>query len=174
MTRKLFSYGSLVCMSVFLTACGGGGSGSSGSDGSGSGGGTGGTPPSTPASVLATIPADVAVADDECLAVNSTTNKIYVCSSNNTVTVIDGSANSATTTVPVGHDPRAMAVNSKTNKIYVANDGGTVTVIDGMTNSTTMVSAGSNPRAVAINAVTSRKPSSFILDSTIVRRHLRK
>jgi Tfp pilus assembly protein PilF len=37
-------------MTVFLTACGGGGNGSGGSTGGGAGGGTGGNPPSSPAS----------------------------------------------------------------------------------------------------------------------------
>ena len=72
------------------------------------------------------------------VAVNATTNKIYVVNSsgdsrynNNggTVTVIDGATN-ATTTVAVGQQPVAVAFNATTNLVYVANSGdNTVTVI---------------------------------------------
>ena len=82
-----------LCMSVLLTACGSRGSGSGGSTDGGSGGGNGGTPtpPSMPASVLATIPVAGATGrDGDCLAVNSTTNKIYVCRAGNSVTAITG------------------------------------------------------------------------------------
>src|ERR1700730_1909578 len=71
-------------------------------------------------------------------------------------------------TVPVGSNPSAIAVSSSTNKIYVANclppsggmagrgTPGTVTVIDGETNTTTTVSAGICPTAVAVNSVTNK------------------
>jgi YVTN family beta-propeller protein len=64
------------------------------------------------------------------VAVNATTNKIYVANNrDNTVTVINGATN-ATTTVPVGQQPVAVAVNEATNNIYVANsENDTVTVI---------------------------------------------
>ena len=62
------------------------------------------------------------------VAVNATTNKIYVVNrASNSVTVIDGSTNHATR-VTVGGIPVAVAVNATTNKIYVANeDSDTVT-----------------------------------------------
>ena len=104
------------------------------------------------------------------VAVNETTNKIYVtnpCGNDSlclgrtpsTVTVIDG-VTLATTTVTVGIGPSALAVNSLTNKIYVANSG-TVTVIDGATLSTTSVPVelsggyGWSP-AVAVNQPTNK------------------
>ena len=101
------------------------------------------------------------------LAVNSSTNKIYVtnacgndslCISTGTVTVIDGTTLS-TTTVPVGFFPTSVAINSATNKIYVTSCGdnqycasnGTVTVIDGSNLSTTTVSVGFSPSSVAVD-----------------------
>jgi len=67
------------------------------------------------------------------LAVNPTTNQIYVANNNpsgpGSVTVIDGATNN-TTTVAAGTGPVAVAVNPTTNQIYVANTGSkNVTVI---------------------------------------------
>lgn len=112
------------------------------------------------------------------VAVNPVTNKIYVinqcgtsndCSSNGTVTVIDGATNH-TTSVPVGWNPAVILVNTLTNKIYVMNacgnnsgsadclangtpTQGSVTVIDGATNTTQNVNVGTSPGALAINPV---------------------
>src|ERR1022692_1263850 len=121
--------------------------------------------------VIATLPVG---SYPQSSAVNSTTNKIYVvndcgsdliCSSDGTVTVIDG-ATLATNTVTVGSNPYGVAVNSVTNKIYVTNicgtdvncstDSGTVTVIDGATLSTVTVAVGANPYPPAVNAVTNK------------------
>src|SRR5271157_220498 len=101
------------------------------------------------------------------LAINLTTNKIYVvngrgndptCASNGTVTVIDGVTNGTTAVVNVGKYPAALAVNSTTNKIYVLNRGdNTVSVIDGATYANTAtVATGHTPGAVAVNPVTNR------------------
>ncbi len=103
------------------------------------------------------------------LAVNPSTNKIYLCNPNNEsgVSVIDGATN-ATTNVT---DPNALdleavavAVNPVTNKIYVANfDGrgsgsGSVTVIDGSTNTTTTITDPNavGPVNIAVNPVTNK------------------
>src|SRR5260370_3514295 len=85
------------------------------------------------------------------VAVNPATNKVYVANQNsNNVTVIDAANNNATTTVNAGSSPSAVAVNPLTNKIYVADsESNNVTVIDGGTNTTSTVSAGSGPFAVA-------------------------
>jgi DNA-binding beta-propeller fold protein YncE len=95
------------------------------------------------------------------IAVNQTTNKIYVTSANG-VTVIDGSTN-ATTTVSgpsfLQGQPTVVAVNSITDKIYAAYGGSGglyVVVIDGATNSTTWFSftnAGA-PIMAAVNEST--------------------
>ncbi|HLJ85227.1 MAG TPA: YncE family protein [Candidatus Angelobacter sp.] len=93
------------------------------------------------------------------LAINSTTNKIYVANNSSaSVTVIDGATNS-TVNVAVESHPVAVAVNETTNKIYVANNGTTdVTIIDGATNATSSVSLGEFgfPNAIAVNPATNK------------------
>lgn len=101
--------------------------------------------------VVATIPVGPHVF---AMAVNSTTNKIYVV--NNVpagkLTVIDGVTN-ALTTVGVGNTPTAVAVNEENDKVYVANSAdGTVTVIDGATNAVlATVATGINPSEIVVN-----------------------
>ena len=71
------------------------------------------------------------------------------------VTVIDGATNSATT-VATGDEPWVVCVNPNTNKIYVANlSSDNVTVIDGATNSTTTVAAN-NPYDIYVNPNTNK------------------
>src|SRR5271166_2521023 len=100
------------------------------------------------------------------LAINLTTNKIYVanrcgndptCASNGTMTVIDGVTN-GTAVVNVGKYPAALAVNPATNKIYAANrNSNNVTVIDGASNSTLAnLGVGVHPYAVGVNPVTNK------------------
>lgn len=91
------------------------------------------------------------------IAVNTTTNMIYVANSAaNTLTVINGSTNTVVTTITVGTQPRAVLVNPSTNKIYVANAlDDTIQVINGATNTTiaTLVS-GDEPLALGLNTAT--------------------
>jgi uncharacterized protein len=91
------------------------------------------------------------------VVVNPKTGKAYAVNSGDTITVFNGSANSATT-VKVGSDPIAITVNSATNKIYVANLGSdTVSVIDGATDTVTAtVKVGSIPYILAANPVTNK------------------
>ena len=65
------------------------------------------------------------------VAVNSSTNRIYVANYNsNNVSVIDGANNTIVATVSVGSNPYGAALNPSTNRIYVANQGDdTVSVI---------------------------------------------
>src|SRR6516162_1382924 len=103
------------------------------------------------------------------VAVNTTTDKIYVANTGSfvystgtnhgNVTVIDGATNSTTTVTdpnalaPGGPDSRGfgVAANSTTNKIYVVNQrSNNVTLIDGATNSTTTIA---DPNAFAPVAV---------------------
>ena len=57
------------------------------------------------------------------LAVNETTNTLYITSEQfNIVTAVDGATKSIKT-IPVGTGPRQLAVNEITNKVYVANYG---------------------------------------------------
>jgi YVTN family beta-propeller protein len=104
------------------------------------------------------------------VAVDSTTNKIYVVNEgSHNVTVIDGANNSTVTVADLNAlAPVAVVVDSATNTIYVANGGclflsgcsnpGSVTVINGVTNSAmTVIDPSANtPNAVAINAMTNK------------------
>ena len=69
------------------------------------------------------------------IAVDPATDTIYVANDgNNTVSVIDGSTNTVTTTVGVGSGPRGIAVDPVTDSVYVVNAGTrTMSVIDGGT-----------------------------------------
>jgi YVTN family beta-propeller protein len=89
------------------------------------------------------------------VVVNPKTGKAYAVNAGDTITVLNGSANSGTT-VKVGSDPIAIAVNSATNKVYVANLGSdTVSVIDGATDTVTAtVKVGEIPYMLAANPVT--------------------
>src|SRR5882762_3315872 len=91
------------------------------------------------------------------VAVNITTNKIYVANrGSNTVTVINGAANTSLA-VGVGPGPSALAVNPVNNKIYVGNEyNNTVTVLDGAANSTSTLVAGFGRKTIAVNPVTNR------------------
>lgn len=69
---------------------------------------------------------------------NSATNKIYVTKEGSghgdSVTVIDGGANTVTNTITIGGRPTAIGVNEATNMVYVARaDSHKVAVINGIT-----------------------------------------
>jgi YVTN family beta-propeller protein len=70
------------------------------------------------------------------LAVNSSTNRIYVANAeSDNVWVIDGANSTVIATIPVGPTPRGIAVDAEANRVYVANSGSNeVTVIDGGSN----------------------------------------
>lgn len=112
-------------------------------------------PMARPQSVVATVGVGAAPA---ALAVNATTNRIYVANaSSDNVTVIDGAANASLATVSVGDNPSAIAINALTNTIYVVNQNSdNVTVINGATNLTTTIGVGTKPVAVAVNSVTNK------------------
>ena len=109
------------------------------------------------------------------IAVNSTTNKVYVGNiGSDNVTVVDGVTLSVTTvSVPDAQAPRAVAVDQTRNKIYVANLGagavcpaelmgdcnpGSLTLIDGATSGTTLLidPKANAPSALAVDPVTDR------------------
>lgn len=110
--------------------------------------------PAMAQSVLATVPVG---SGPRAVAVNPSTNKIYVANDNgNSVAVIDGATN-AVTTVPTGVSPYGIAINQVTNKIYVTNSGSNfLTVIDGATNATTSVPVGLYATGIGVNPVTNR------------------
>ena len=86
------------------------------------------------------VVATVSVGDSpRGVAVNSTTNRIYVANwGSNNVSVVNGAANAVLgTPIPVGSAPEGVAANETTNRIYMANWGSnSVTVIDGATGAT--------------------------------------
>jgi YVTN family beta-propeller protein len=118
------------------------------------------------------------------VAVNTTTNIIYVVNNTNsqfqngTVTVINGSTLS-TQSVGVGFEAFGIAVDSATNKIYVSNicasgsncDSGTVTAIDGATLMTGTVSVGFEPHYLAVNPISNKiYVGNFCGDSSCLTR----
>src|SRR5207248_2523254 len=105
--------------------------------------------------IVATIPLTLG-GGGGVLAVNETTNRVYVVQQNATQ-VIDGATSSVIASIPGGSVPVAIAVNEITNKIYVANHSSdTVSVIDGGTNAALDLAVGAGPQAIAINAVTNK------------------
>jgi uncharacterized protein len=93
------------------------------------------------------------------IAVNESTNKVYIVNHNSSsVTVIGGKTRAVSSTVKTGSGPEAIAVNPRTNRIYVANSGNsTITVIDGATDTVAAtVRTGSNCNGVAVNVETNR------------------
>lgn len=79
------------------------------------------------------------------LAINETTNRIYVANNaGESVSVIDGTSDAVVETVSVGTLPYTLAVNPVTNKVFVSNTfSDKITLIDGATNATSTIKAGS-------------------------------
>ena len=95
------------------------------------------------------------------IAVNATTNKVYVPHQLGSVAVVDvGTRNLVG--VPVGQLSKSVTVDEQINQIYVpdgwlsAAPATMLTVIDGATNSTTRLMVGAGPSDVALNPVTHR------------------
>ena len=96
------------------------------------------------------------------IAVNESTNRIYVTRNSGAVSVIDGPTLS-TLNVMTSPVPDFVTVDSGINQIYSLNTnsdssahGTTCTVIDGATNLTTTLQVGVAPIAAAVNPVTHR------------------
>ena len=100
--------------------------------------------------------------DPQHLAINPTTNKIYVANTgSDSVSVIDGKTKNVTSVIEVkGKQPIGIAVNPTTNKIYVANTGSdSVSVIkdDGSNlHNITNLKVGIKPNAIAVNPTTNK------------------
>jgi YVTN family beta-propeller protein len=79
------------------------------------------------------------------LAINETTNRIYVANNGDgSVSVIDGATDVVVATVNVGALPYVLAVNPVTNKVFVSNTfSNAITLIDGATNAMSTIKAGS-------------------------------
>jgi YVTN family beta-propeller protein len=94
----------------------------------------------------------------EAIAVNPTTNRIYVTQQDAGVIVINGSNDSVLTRITVGSTPSAVAVDANTNTIYVANYGSnSVSVINGTNNVVkATIPVGQSPYGIAVNPNTNR------------------
>lgn len=92
------------------------------------------------------------------VAVNETTNRVYVTSLQGSITVVDGANNTIITTIPGGSLPFGVAVNPVTDRIYVNNLGDSnLSVIRGSTNTIeTNIFIGLGSNVVAANRVTGR------------------
>jgi YVTN family beta-propeller protein len=87
------------------------------------------------------------------VAVNNSTNQVYVTDGAHNVTVIDASSNAITSRIRVGPTPIGIAVDPNTGLVYVADSGSNlVSLINGATVANITVRAG--PTDVAINPVT--------------------
>jgi YVTN family beta-propeller protein len=106
-------------------------------------------PPPAPGPLTSTATISVGDGPDRGLAVNPSTNQIYV---NNrlggSVTVIDADTDAVTTTISgLGTEPNGIDVNPVTNRVYTAIQGnGVVKVIDGTTDTVSAtITVGSVP-----------------------------
>lgn len=97
------------------------------------------------------------------IAVNSSTNRVYVANFyGNSVSVINGATNAVLTTIATGGQASGIAVNPTTNRIYVGDwTNDSIHVIDGGTNSITatvplLAGAQPHPLGVAVNPTTDR------------------
>lgn len=106
------------------------------------------------------------------IAVNRSTNRIYVANSGGaSVSVIDGKNDTVVTTVPVARLPYAIAVDEFTNRVYVTHTySGSVTVIDGATDRATSLKIGDadgvavDPKGGKVFLYTYEDPDIRILD----------
>ncbi len=116
-------------------------------------------------SVVATVPVG---SDPRAIAVDPSTNHIYVANeSSDSVTVVDG-ATHATSTVPVGRRPQYMALNPTTAKVYVSSGAdSTLAVIDPATPAVKTLAIGSNG-PIAVNAPANKTDANNAVMSTSV------
>ncbi|HEU5488241.1 MAG TPA: fibronectin type III domain-containing protein [Candidatus Nitrosotalea sp.] len=89
------------------------------------------------------------------LAVNTKTNKIYVCTTLD-LYVIDGTTNTIVNNLSLGTGSQNVAVNPVTNMIYMTHDStNTVSVINGSTDKViSTLAVGTFPTGVAVNPIT--------------------
>ena len=94
------------------------------------------------------------------LAVNTTSNKIYVANqTSNNISLIDGATNSVITVADPAANPSRVAINPVTNKVYVSHSSSnTISVIDGATNAVSTVADPNaiNPGQMVVNTTTGK------------------
>ncbi len=90
----------------------------------------------------------------QSLAINLSTNQIYMTASNG-FNVVDGDTQGVTF-LPITGGTREVAVDPITNKAYVTQGASNLFVIDGAFNKPTRIAAGVSPLAAATNPVTGK------------------
>jgi YVTN family beta-propeller protein len=93
------------------------------------------------------------------LAVNATTNRIYVANQlSDSVSVIDGATNTVVSTIGGFASPVGVAVNPVTNLVYVGNNSAnSLAVVDGNTSTIiTTIALGAGPFRVAVDPTLNR------------------
>jgi YVTN family beta-propeller protein len=90
----------------------------------------------------------------DAVAVNPTTDTIYVANGDGTLSVIDGATNDVTS-VTLGGYLSGVAVDPSTNTVYVADStDNQLYVVNGSTNAVSTIAVGSGPDAVAVDPAT--------------------
>ena len=108
------------------------------------------------------------------MAVNPTTNRVYVAESNSSaLAVIDGDSESVVATVAVGFAPFSVAVNPTTNRVYVVDPtGGSGTlgpVVDAANNALiTTVDVRLTRTYIIVNPTTNRVYVGRLVDAPVV------
>ncbi len=93
------------------------------------------------------------------IAINSSTNTIYVDRRDGLISVIDGESNQIVDLIPVDSPTGGIALSTETNRIYVAgSQSGTISVIDGLTNQVveTIHSSAISQQGIVVNPSTNR------------------
>lgn len=93
------------------------------------------------------------------VAVNATTNRIYITQASGGVIVVNSNTNTVETTIqlPQNLNTGRLAINESTNRIYVTDIWGGVSVIDGSTNTVvTNIRFGFLLEAISVNPITNR------------------
>ncbi len=93
------------------------------------------------------------------VAVNATTNRIYITQASGGVVVVNSNTNTVETTIqlPENLNTGRLAINESTNRIYVTDIFGGVSVIDGSTNTVvTNIRFGFLLEAISVNPITNR------------------
>lgn len=92
------------------------------------------------------------------IAINPTTNRLYVAEATGWVSVFDAGNYSFIEQIPVGQNPYSLAINPANNRIYVTREAvNNLAVIDG--NTSTIISSfstGQHPRGIGINVAKNR------------------
>ena len=91
------------------------------------------------------------------LAINDTTNRVYVtCPLEKTIVAFDGATQSITS-IPTGSDtnPRDLVVNRTNNKVYALNNF-SMTILDAGSNTVVTVPTGDFPPTLVVNEATSK------------------